>query len=258
MDQYIDLVIPRGSGELVRSIQQQSKNIPVLGHAEGICHVYVDREADPDKALKISTLKKNTYHSFNTMIFSASPRREMRLPVSVQRHGDAPHPRGPRRSRRQRSVLHRRVQHAQERGGTSTLNNKIEIKFYKVCSQVKIYSGPVLNRYLTFGPPPAKSLRTEYSGLECTVEVVRSVNEAVEHIHKYGSSHTEAIITENSNSIVPQSVSSVSKRTFEQARRRNSFCARWTALACSTTRARGSRTVTASASVRFALSQSIS
>lgn len=56
MDQYIDLVIPRGSGELVRSIQQQSRNIPVLGHAEGVCHVYVDSEADPVRALKIGNV----------------------------------------------------------------------------------------------------------------------------------------------------------------------------------------------------------
>lgn len=53
MDQYIDLVIPRGSGELVRSIQQQSRHIPVLGHAEGVCHVYVDNEADLEQALKV-------------------------------------------------------------------------------------------------------------------------------------------------------------------------------------------------------------
>ena len=50
---YIDLIIPRGSNELVKNIQQNRKSIPVMGHAEGICHVFIDKEADPETALKV-------------------------------------------------------------------------------------------------------------------------------------------------------------------------------------------------------------
>jgi gamma-glutamyl phosphate reductase len=79
MDQYIDLVIPRGSGELVRSIQQQSRNIPVLGHAEGVCHVYVDSEADPIRALKIGmcTCSNDAYCFINFLILYS--KRKLRL-----------------------------------------------------------------------------------------------------------------------------------------------------------------------------------
>lgn len=60
LDHVIDLVIPRGSGELVKSIQQATR-IPVLGHAEGICHLYLDAAADPAMALHVAVDSKCDY-----------------------------------------------------------------------------------------------------------------------------------------------------------------------------------------------------
>jgi glutamate-5-semialdehyde dehydrogenase len=62
MDSCIDLVIPRGSGELVRKIQQSTR-IPVLGHAEGVCHLYLHRDADPAMAAHLAVDGKCGYPS---------------------------------------------------------------------------------------------------------------------------------------------------------------------------------------------------
>lgn len=156
MDQHIDLIIPRGSSELVKTIQQQSGHIPVMGHAEGVCHVYVDKDADLAKALRIVRDSKCDYPAAcNAM---------------------------------ETLLLH---------------EDLLDGPFFEdVCNMLKkegvsIVSGPTLNQRLTFGPPQAKNLRTEYSDLKCAVEVVKGVKEAINHIHTFGSSHTDVIVTEN-------------------------------------------------------------
>lgn len=60
MDKYIDLIIPRGSNSLVKYIQENTK-IPVLGHADGICHIFIDEFADKEKAIKVSIDSKIQY-----------------------------------------------------------------------------------------------------------------------------------------------------------------------------------------------------
>merc|ERR1719471_718188 len=156
LDSYIDLIIPRGSNELVKSIKERSKSIPVLGHADGICHTYLDQHADLEKSIKIVVDAKTDYPAAcNAM---------------------------------ETLLVHERL-----------LDSDI---FYKVCKALKeagveIFSGPRLSQTLTFGPPEAAKLAFEYGGLACTVELVGSMEEAVDHIHKYGSSHTDVIVTED-------------------------------------------------------------
>ena len=65
---------------------------------------------------------------------------------------------------------------------------------------MKLYSGPRLNNLIPNAPPLAKSLRTEYGSLELTIETVPNIDSAMKHINKYGSGHTDVIVTENPTS----------------------------------------------------------
>uniref|UniRef100_A0A8C5I780 Delta-1-pyrroline-5-carboxylate synthase n=1 Tax=Gouania willdenowi TaxID=441366 RepID=A0A8C5I780_GOUWI len=156
LDKLIDLIIPRGSSELVRNIQRAAKGIPVLGHSEGVCHVYVDSEASIDKAINVGRDSKCDYPAAcNAMETLLVHRDLLRAPIFDQ------------------------------------------IIDMLRSEQVKIHAGPRFASYLTFSPSEVKSLRTEYGDLECCIEVVDSMQEAVDHIHKYGSAHTDVIVTEN-------------------------------------------------------------
>ena len=72
-----------------------------------------------------------------------------------------------------------------------------KVHFWFSIAQVIVHAGPNLVKTLPLAPAPAKSMKKEYSGLECAVEVVRNVQEAIDHVHQFGSSHTDVIITDN-------------------------------------------------------------
>jgi len=138
MNDLISLVIPRGSNEMVQSIQNSTR-IPVLGHADGICHVYIDASADPEKAMRIAVDSKAQYpavcNAAETLIV----------------HRDFP---------------------ARE----------------QLFSALKS-AGVDLHMESDFGH--------EFLDLVMAVHIVGNMDEAIDHIHRHGSAHTDAIVTED-------------------------------------------------------------
>ena len=152
-DDVVDLVIPRGSRQLVEYVQANTR-IPVLGHAEGICHVYVDAAADPEMALAIIDDAKTDYpaacNAAETALIHESIAGEF-LPRLAERL---------------------KAKNVQLRGCEKTCE--------------------ILGRAWV---NPVEDWHEEHSDLILAIRVVRGMTEAIDHIHRYGSSHTETIVT---------------------------------------------------------------
>jgi glutamate-5-semialdehyde dehydrogenase len=157
LEDEIDLIIPRGSREFVRHVAEHSR-IPVLGHGEGICHVYVDSKADLKKAFNIAFDSKVQYpaacNAMETLLVHQAV-AGMFLPEMISRFQAAG---------------------VQVRGCPQT------IKFVEAQSVV---------------PATGDDWSTEYSDLILSIRVVQSTDDAIQHINRYGSGHTEAIVTED-------------------------------------------------------------
>lgn len=156
-DGEIDLIIPRGSKEFVRYVAENSR-IPVLGHGEGLCHVYVDAAADLNKAREIAFDAKAQYpaacNALETLLVHESVAAEF-LPEMVARFRAA----------------------------------EVEVRG---CPKVA-----ALAQSAEIRPATEEDWGAEYSDLVIAVKVVSNIDEAIEHIHAYGSGHTESIVTED-------------------------------------------------------------
>ncbi|EER18378.1 gpantothenate kinase 4, putative [Perkinsus marinus ATCC 50983] len=160
MDEYIDVVVPRGSNSLVKYIKSHT-SIPVLGHADGICHTYIQSKADLDMAIKVTVDAKTQYPAVcnatetilvdETIADSFVPRLFSSLrEKGVTVHGDA-------------AVL--KILGGAQDGLVEASGNDFD---------------------------------TEWCSLECSMHVVPDLDAAVEHINVHGSHHTDCIITADS------------------------------------------------------------
>ena len=155
----LDLIIPRGSNALVQHIQQHSR-VPVLAHADGICHVYWDQAASLSKAMEIIIDAKTEYPAVcnameTLLIHEQIPENEIKqLLTNLQEAG-------------------------------------VEIR---ACSAIMKKFSNKLNGIIHASE---QDWKTEYTDLILSVRLVSSYEEAIGHINHYGSGHTDAIITED-------------------------------------------------------------
>ena len=159
LNDCLDLIIPRGSNALVQHIQQHSR-VPVLAHADGICHVYWDRSATLSKAMEIIIDAKTEYPAVcnameTLLIHEQIPESEISQVLS------------------------------------SLLEAGVELR---VCSAIMKKFSSNSDRLVDASE---QDWAKEYTDLILSVRLVSSIDEAIGHINQYGSGHTDTIIAED-------------------------------------------------------------
>ena len=155
LDTYVDLIIPRGSNSFVQFVQNNTR-IPVLGHADGICHLYVDKAADFVKAIPIVIDSKTQYPAACNAIETL--------------------------------LVHESI--------ATTFLPQVAIALNKCGVELR---GDELTCKILSNATPAtdEDWVAEYGELILSIRIVSNTDEAIEHITRYGSRHTEAIVTED-------------------------------------------------------------
>ena len=156
MKNYIDVIIPRGGKNLVKKVQKFSA-VPIIGHLEGLCHTFVDKDAE----LKMATNIIYNAKLRNTSICGAT----------------------------ETILLHQKI--------VKKFCNPILKKLEE--NNCKIYGDHFLNKYYKGKISIAKETdwSTEYLAATVSVKTVKNCEEAINHINKYGTMHTDSIITKN-------------------------------------------------------------
>ncbi|MED5579977.1 MAG: glutamate-5-semialdehyde dehydrogenase [Nitrospinota bacterium] len=157
-DDTIDLLIPRGGNDFVRYIKENS-NIPVLGHTDGICHLYIDAFADQEMAINLTVDSKTQYpgvcNAIETLLVHQDVAEKF-LPSIFK----------------------------------ALIDKNVEIRgCRKTCSIFPKIKEATENDW-----------KTEYLDLIISVRIVETMEEAISHINRYGSRHTDSIVTNNQNS----------------------------------------------------------
>ena len=157
MEKFIDVIIPRGGKSLVKKVQEKS-NVPTIGHLEGLCHVYIDRYADLNMAKKVTLNAKMR----NTSICGAAET------LLIDKNCIKTH---------LKPILE-----LLSVSGCKIIGDKTVQKNY--------YNS-------NFSLAKEKDWKTEYLDSVISVRVVNGINEAIKHINKYGTHHTDSIVTNN-------------------------------------------------------------